>query len=121
MFGERASRAGRSDPGSWVWRPRNRSAAEGERATLATDPTETQERDGVGAFRLFVELKLRPRPGATRGGRGGESRSPALTSQAGGRCKPANGQLSIRQEEAGLQGSAMATCGVSVDLYVVTP
>lgn len=49
-----------------------------------------------------------------QGRRGGESRSPALTSQAGGRCKPENVQLSIHQAEAGLQGSTMAKCGVSV-------
>lgn len=106
MFGEPGSTVGismeswaeRNDPRSWVWQLRCRFVAEGERATLATDPADTQRRDGFPFIHMW-SASLGPGPGAAWGRRGGESRSPALTSQAGGRCKPANVQLSIRQAE----------------------
>lgn len=55
------------------------------------------------AFHLFVEHKPWSRRRASRAPVGCESRSPALISQAGGRCKPGNMQLLFIQQEAGLQ------------------
>lgn len=86
----------RNDPGSPGWVASGQICGQGE-----SDPQYRSHR--WDAFHLFVEHKPWARRRASRAAGGGESRSPALTSQAGGRCKPGNVQLLFIQQEAWLQ------------------